>query len=405
MKKEMIEKYLQNINAKSAGVYCYENKINKKIFIGSSNDIKASKNILEAQLTNRSCLNKKLQEDYNEYGKKNFEFKILEQVKKDYVLSSVKENDFDEYQKKLDKDAKKLEKKWLDQLNPFDDKGYNTIKQEKKNYKEKLKQKRIGVTTKKIENTEGNYSNASEIFFNSDVNQLKKGYIKKEDKYICLCCGKTYEEDIIYPMGDVYYTPVKMIKNHIKEEHQGMFDMLINMDKKYTGLSDIQSSLVEEFYIGTSDDEISKKYDIAKSTVRNHRFRLKEKQKQAKIFLALMDLVDEKSSVEDEIISFHKTATMIDDRYSVTKKQQKDSLDKFIDEQGKVIRFPSKQKDKLIVLKHIIGYFDYDEKYKEIEVNAIIKDVYDDFVTVRRYLIEYGFLDRKEDGSLYWIKR
>jgi hypothetical protein len=30
--------------------------------------------------------------------------------------------------------------------------------------------------------------------------------------------------------------------------------------------------------------------------------------------------------------------------------------------------------------------------------------VYDDYVTVRRYLIEYGFLDRKDDGSQYWLK-
>ncbi|HDR8220879.1 TPA: DUF2087 domain-containing protein, partial [Bacillus cereus] len=26
------------------------------------------------------------------------------------------------------------------------------------------------------------------------------------------------------------------------------------------------------------------------------------------------------------------------------------------------------------------------------------------FVTLRRYLIEYGFLDRTDDGSQYWVK-
>ncbi|MBJ6950597.1 DUF2087 domain-containing protein, partial [Vibrio cholerae] len=29
---------------------------------------------------------------------------------------------------------------------------------------------------------------------------------------------------------------------------------------------------------------------------------------------------------------------------------------------------------------------------------------YPDFVTLRRYLIEYGFLDRTDDGSQYWVK-
>ena len=42
--------------------------------------------------------------------------------------------------------------------------------------------------------------------------------------------------------------------------------------------------------------------------------------------------------------------------------------------------------------------------YGEKEVNQILKMVYEDYVTLRRYLIEYGFLDRKPDGSQYWLK-
>lgn len=38
------------------------------------------------------------------------------------------------------------------------------------------------------------------------------------------------------------------------------------------------------------------------------------------------------------------------------------------------------------------------------EFNEIIKTAYYDYVTVRRFLIEYGFLDRKPDGSQYWLK-
>ena len=31
--------------------------------------------------------------------------------------------------------------------------------------------------------------------------------------------------------------------------------------------------------------------------------------------------------------------------------------------------------------------------------------MYEDYVHIRRYLIEYGFLDRKADGSAYWVKK
>jgi len=37
-------------------------------------------------------------------------------------------------------------------------------------------------------------------------------------------------------------------------------------------------------------------------------------------------------------------------------------------------------------------------------VNEIIKSLIDDYVTVRRYLIEYGFMDRNKDGSEYRVK-
>ncbi|MMZ69439.1 hypothetical protein D1872_322810 [compost metagenome] len=48
--------------------------------------------------------------------------------------------------------------------------------------------------------------------------------------------------------------------------------------------------------------------------------------------------------------------------------------------------------------------FDTHKKYTEKEVNGILRTADTDYVTLRRYLIEYGFLDRKDDGSMYWVK-
>ncbi|GKW44580.1 DUF2087 domain-containing protein [Planococcus sp. NCCP-2050] len=66
--------------------------------------------------------------------------------------------------------------------------------------------------------------------------------------------------------------------------------------------------------------------------------------------------------------------------------------------------FPSKEKKKLILLEFIAAQFEPNRKYSENEMNEILKKVYHDYVSIRRYLIEYGFLDRNKDGSSYWLK-
>ena len=65
--------------------------------------------------------------------------------------------------------------------------------------------------------------------------------------------------------------------------------------------------------------------------------------------------------------------------------------------------FPAKEKRKYILLGMICLLFEDNKHYSEPEVNEILKEVYDDFVSVRRYLIEYKFLDRTLNGSDYWL--
>lgn len=56
-------------------------------------------------------------------------------------------------------------------------------------------------------------------------------------------------------------------------------------------------------------------------------------------------------------------------------------------------------------LREITKLFQAAQSYTEKEVNQILKEVYDDHITLRRFLIEYGFLERKPDGSQYWKKK
>ncbi len=93
-----------------------------------------------------------------------------------------------------------------------------------------------------------------------------------------------------------------------------------------------------------------------------------------------------------------------DDRSVITKKEETEAINKFFDSEGKILNFPKKQKKKLIILNKIIDDFEKGKSYSEKEVNEILKNRYFDFVTLRRYMIDYGFLRRNENGTDYRVK-
>lgn len=57
----------------------------------------------------------------------------------------------------------------------------------------------------------------------------------------------------------VFFTAKKALQLHIEKEHGSVFEALIQLDKKYTGLSDIQTELLKLFATGAPDKEIIKK--------------------------------------------------------------------------------------------------------------------------------------------------
>ena len=250
-------------------------------------------------------------------------------------------------------------------------------------------------------------SKVFELFFNASLDALKRGYIGENDYYICLLCGKKIEKGVVYPRNSLFYEAEKYMHIHIEEEHHSVFEHLINSDKKLTGLSDHQSNLLKLFYQGKSDSEVQKELGIgSSSTIRNHRFVLKEKERQAKIFLVLMELLKENNKKAPEFVAPHKTAKMVDDRYKVTEDENSKIIQKYFTQgtAGPLKTFDMKEKSKLVVLRQIAKHFVHNHIYSEKQVNEILKAIYPDFATIRRYLIEYGFMDRKPDGSQYWLK-
>lgn len=66
-------------------------------------------------------------------------------------------------------------------------------------------------------------------------------------------------------------------------------------------------------------------------------------------------------------------------------------------------QIPAKRKKLMAVLHYLSTKFAPGVKYTEREINAIIEAFHDDYVTLRRELVNFHFLERAGGGSEYWV--
>ncbi len=112
-KKDIKREYKER--KKQAGVFQVKNTVNGKVLLGSSLNLDGPLNSHKFMLTIGSHRNKVLQKEWNEYGADKFVFEILEVVKFK-----------DEPNFNLNDELTLLEQIWLEKLQPFGEKGYNT---------------------------------------------------------------------------------------------------------------------------------------------------------------------------------------------------------------------------------------------------------------------------------------
>ena len=255
------------------------------------------------------------------------------------------------------------------------------------------------------------------IFWNTTIDELKQGYTTQADTYTCLLCGKTFQQGIIYTINNTLYDAKKAIVTHIATTHPDIFEFYLGFGRVYTGLSDGYTALAKLFYKGHSDKEIVEITGANSiSTIRNQRFAIREKYKQAKILVTLVELMEEKMlqikqerkaapQSDEKLVDFHPSATCIDERFAITQKEKDEVLSRYFGKNGQLIIkiFPAKEKKKIIILQKLMENFQPGRNYSEKEVNEILRRYYEDFVTVRRYLIQYGFMARDKTGANYRI--
>jgi len=98
---------------------------------------------------------------------------------------------------------------------------------------------------------------------------------------------------------------------------------------------------------------------------------------------------------------------MMGERFFITDIEREKVLKNYFKQglQGPLDVFPSKEKRKYIIAQEIIKQFEVDKIYIEKEINDLLAKIYPDFATLRRFLIDYRFMTRSDDGKQYWIER
>ncbi len=71
---------------------------------------------------------------------------------------------------------------------------------------------------------------------------------------------------------------------------------------------------------------------------------------------------------------------------------------------GVLVSLPPKPKRTEVILRWVITKFDPARMYTEAEVNEVLKSLYrQDYVSIRRDLVDFGYLRRERGGGSYWV--
>jgi hypothetical protein len=67
---------------------------------------------------------------------------------------------------------------------------------------------------------------------------------------------------------------------------------------------------------------------------------------------------------------------------------------------GRLAQIPTKRKKLLVILHWLVERFEFNRRYPEKELNAIIQEVHPDYAALRRDMVDLGMMQR--DHGIYW---
>jgi len=250
-------------------------------------------------------------------------------------------------------------------------------------------------------------------FSSASVPELMQGYSYQEatGMFCCLHCAKQFHQDEIYAVSERFLTASAAIAEHVATEHGDPLTLLLQQDRKATGLTEHQQLLYGLLAEGFSDKEVAKRLQVSASTIRHHRFTLREKTKVTRLQMALFELLEQAMQSKrhpdptEELLEIPEASPLVDDRYFVTVEEEQKILKSAFTSLAplQLRQIPSREKRKIVVLRKIAAEFVPGRKYTEREINEVLRTIHEDFSALRRYLIDYRIMQRTPDGASYWL--
>lgn len=244
------------------------------------------------------------------------------------------------------------------------------------------------------------------ITINTDasVTDLMRGWLDDvtSSARVCVFCGERFGLGHVHRFGAELLTSRAAAARHVLDAHGGAFEAITSTGPAALGIGDAQAIVLRGFHDGDDDPAVAAALGgKALSTVRNHRRNLRIKAAEAKLFLAAMALAEEHADSGKRFVDFGPSLPIRDGRSDVTEDEAARIEKTFLRPDGSLVRIPPKEKQKLVVLRRVAERFERGRTYNDAEVRSLLGQVHEDYALLRRYLVDYRFIERDPEGTRY----
>lgn len=208
-----------------------------------------------------------------------------------------------------------------------------------------------------------------ERLYRADDDELQRGYSRHDNA--CLFCNQRLTD------------PLSAGK-HVQSIHGGVLAALLALDKSFTGLTDKQRALIALWHDKLPDQTLASESGVSLSTLRNQRFALRQREREARLFLNILKL----------------SGLSVRHQPQSPKKDKNDIANLFRD--GRLLRIPKGDAPRAAVMLHIANLFSPNVRYTDAQVRELLAPVHEDYALIRRYLVDSHLLSRTRDGRIYW---
>lgn len=235
------------------------------------------------------------------------------------------------------------------------------------------------------------------------IAEIQTGLAREEGRWVCQICGESFEEGEVYPFEGRFFDARHAARRHAATAHGDPLARLLAGQSRYMTLTENQKALLQMMAGGASDAEIAAATETTAATVRRQRFAFREKARQARMYLAAYGLAGIERPNEAALPAPRPAPQEAPSSADTEEKPRWQTAFYTLDP-PRLKALPAKDKRRRGAIRYIAGLFTAGRGYTEKQVNAMLQTVHpEEYVTLRRYLIEYGFLAREKDGSRYWV--